>query len=141
MAARLSVRTGVARLTKHSKKGPTSLMLQQTAKGAFRAKPRWSEAPALPQKSFCGSAAGCEARLCRAVDFAEEIGLGPWYGLWPINAGQARTRGRAQGEFRGKRRGRAAPHIPAAEPQQDFRGKAARTENSRLEIFTAQTAF
>jgi hypothetical protein len=43
---------------------------------------------ALPEKSsrtiFSGYAAGCEARLCRAVRVSKSSGLGPWSGLWPM---------------------------------------------------------
>jgi hypothetical protein len=34
-----------------------------------------------------GFAAGCEARLCLAVDAPQDFGLSPWFGLWPINLG------------------------------------------------------
>jgi hypothetical protein len=43
---------------------------------------------ALPEKSVrtinFGSAAGCEARLCRAVSNLRDYGLCPRFGLWPL---------------------------------------------------------
>src|SRR5687768_15190912 len=63
-------------------------------------------------RSRYGFAAGCEARLRLAVIVCKNFGLGPWFGLWPQKHwGKARTRGTAQSQIQGDRRGIASPHI------------------------------
>jgi hypothetical protein len=78
-----------------------------------------------------GSAAGCEAGLGPAVDGKKEIGLCPWYGLWPAG-GKARARGIApifdstfgEAEPRRTSGGEAAAH-PVAKPPHIGRQSAA----------------
>ena len=65
----------------------------------------------------CGFAAGCEAGLCPAVTLIIEIGLGPWFGLWPKNIG-AKPEPWAQPTFNFKVDGGAEPRLTSGgEPQ------------------------
>src|SRR5688500_10008308 len=49
-----------------------------------------------PQKSFvAASPPRCEARLCLAVVVKLQLGLCPWFGLWPINTGPSPNGGQS----------------------------------------------
>ena len=76
----------------------------------------------LPQQFHCGSAARCEAGLCPAVRLLREIGLCPWYGLWPKTSGQSPNQGHSPHIKYMTTAGHSPASHPAAEPVRSICG-------------------